>query len=100
MSAIWIKLHRAPDRPIVINAAAALTMERAENGLTRIVFPETCEDADGIVLVTETVEEVCEKIAKGNGEWRWMWSFNPSTLGFPSFSMANPTKAIVAPQAE
>ena len=100
MSAIWIKLHRAPGRPIVINAGAALTIERTENGLTRIVFPETCEDADGVVLVTESVDEVCEKIAKASGEWRWMWSFNPSSPGFPSFSMATPTKAIAAPQAE
>jgi hypothetical protein len=84
----------------VINAAAALTIERTENGLTRIVFPETCEDADGVVLVTETVDEVCEKIAKGNGEWRWMWSFNPSSLAFPGFSLAGPGKASAAPQAE
>ncbi len=100
MSAIWIKLHRAPDRPIAINAGAALTMERGENGLTRIVLPETCEDADGVVLVTETVAEVYEKIAKGSGECRWMWSFNPGSLGFCGFSMAAPSKAIAGPQAE
>jgi hypothetical protein len=98
MSAVWIKLHRAPGRPIVVNAGAALTIEATENGATRIVFPETGDDADGVILVTETVDEVYEKITKGNGEWRWMWSFNPSSLGFPSLS-ATPSKAIVAPQA-
>jgi hypothetical protein len=100
MSAIWIKLHRAPNRPVVINASAALTIERTENGQTRIVFPETCEDADGVVLVTETVDEVCEKIAKGNGEWRWMWSFNPSSLAFPGLSPTGTGRAIAAPRAE
>ena len=100
MSATWIKLHRAPDRPVVINASAALTIESVDNGLTRIVFPETCEDVHGVVLVTESVDEVCEKIAKGNGEWRWMWSFNPSSLAFPGSSPAGPGKAIAGPRAE
>lgn len=99
MSPIWIKLHRAPGRPIVVNLSAAFTIEATENGLTRIVFPETGEDADGVVLVTETVDQIHEKITKDSGAWRWEYSFNPQTLGLFGFPMM-PGKALVTPPSE
>lgn len=87
MSAIWIKLHRAPGRPIMVNLAAAFTIEATENSLTRIVFPETGEDVDGVVLVTETLDQIHEKITKDSGAWRWEYSFNPQSLGLLGFPM-------------
>lgn len=87
MSAIWIKLHRAPGRPVVVNVGAAFTIEATDNGLTRIVFPETSEDADGVVLVIETVDQIYEKITKDSGAVRWEYSFNPNSLGFLGFPM-------------
>ena len=87
MSAIWIKLHRAPDRPVMINVGAALSMEATESGGTRIVLPETGEDADGVVVVVESLDQVSEKIAKGNSAWHWEYSFDPRSLslfGFPT----------------
>ncbi|HKU98277.1 MAG TPA: hypothetical protein VJR58_23505 [Vineibacter sp.] len=66
----------------MVNLGAAFTIEATENGLTRIVFPETGEDADSVVLVTETVDQVHEKITKDASAMRWEYSFNPNSLGF------------------